>query len=51
MVAKRGMADLSTSVIELSNYLEKRISEKSADYAKVRAQNSLSLLRKSHLGQ
>ena len=32
-VPKRSMAQLSGSVIELSSYLEKRISEKSAEYA------------------
>jgi hypothetical protein len=36
-VAKRGMAGLSGSVIELSNYLEQRISQKSAEYAAVSA--------------
>ena len=35
MVAKRGMAGLSGSVIELSNYLETRISQKSTEYAAV----------------
>lgn len=35
MVAKRSMANLSGSVIELSNYLEQRISQKSAEYAAV----------------
>jgi hypothetical protein len=35
MVAKRNMAGLSGSVIELSNYLEQRISQKSAEYAAV----------------
>ena len=35
MVAKRGMADLSGSVIELSSYLEKRIAQKSTEYAAV----------------
>ena len=34
-MAKRGMAGLSGSVIELSNYLEQRISQKSAEYAAV----------------
>jgi len=34
-VAKRGMAGLSGSVIELSNYLESRISQKSSEYAAV----------------
>lgn len=34
-VAKRTMAGLSGSVIELSNYLEQRISQKSAEYAAV----------------
>jgi len=32
-VAKRGMAGLSGSVIELSNYLEQRIAQKSSEYA------------------
>mmetsp|Transcript_34444 Transcript_34444/g.71069 ORF Transcript_34444/g.71069 Transcript_34444/m.71069 type:complete len:549 (+) Transcript_34444:53-1699(+) len=32
-IAKRGMAGLSGSVIELSNYLEQRISQKSEEYA------------------
>ena len=35
MVAKRTMAGASGSVIELSNYLEQRISQKSAEYAAV----------------
>ena len=35
MVTKRGMAGASGSVIELSNYLEKRLSAKSAEYAAV----------------
>lgn len=34
-VAKRSMAGLSGSVIELSNYLETRISQKSGEYAAV----------------
>ena len=34
-MAKRSMAGLSGSVIELSNYLEQRISQKSSEYAKV----------------
>lgn len=34
MVAKRSMAGLSGSVIELSNYLEQRISQKSEEFAK-----------------
>ena len=36
-VAKRSMAGLSGSVIELSNYLETRISQKSGEYAAVSA--------------
>jgi hypothetical protein len=35
MISKRHMAGLSGSVIELSNYLEQRISQKSAEYAAV----------------
>lgn len=35
MISKRNMAGLSGSVIELSNYLEQRISQKSAEYAAV----------------
>jgi hypothetical protein len=35
MVVKRSMGNLSGSVIELSNYLEQRISQKSAEYAAV----------------
>ena len=35
-MGKRTMAGLSGSVIELSNYLEQRISQKSAEYAAVR---------------
>ena len=35
-MGKRSMAGLSGSVIELSNYLEQRISQKSAEYAAVR---------------
>jgi hypothetical protein len=35
MIAKRSMANLSGSVIELSNYLEQKISQKSAEYAAV----------------
>jgi len=35
LVAKRSMAGLSGSVIELSNYLESRISQKSTEYAAV----------------
>lgn len=34
-MGKRAMAGLSGSVIELSNYLEQRISQKSAEYAAV----------------
>jgi len=34
VMAKRSMAGLSGSVIELSNYLEQRISQKSSEYAK-----------------
>ena len=34
-MGKRSMAGLSGSVIELSNYLEQRISQKSAEYAAV----------------
>jgi hypothetical protein len=37
MVVKRGMAAASGSVIELSNYLEQRISQKAAEYAAVSA--------------
>ena len=33
MIAKRGMAGASGSVIELSNYLENRLSQKSSEYA------------------
>jgi len=33
LVAARGMANLSGSVIELSNYLEQRIAQKSSEYA------------------
>jgi hypothetical protein len=35
MIAKRSMAAASGSVIELSNYLEQRISQKAAEYAAV----------------
>ena len=38
--AVRGMAGLSGSVIELSSYLEKRISQKSAEYAAVNSLNN-----------
>lgn len=34
-MAKRSMAGASGSVIELSNYLEQRISQKSAEFAAV----------------
>lgn len=37
-MAKRSFAGLSGSVIELSNYLEQRISQKSEEYASVRFQ-------------
>ena len=36
MIARRSFAGLSGSVIELSNYLEQRISQKSEEYAAVR---------------
>ena len=36
MITRRSFAGLSGSVIELSNYLEQRISQKSEEYAAVR---------------
>lgn len=40
-VAARSMAGVSGSVIELSNFLEQRISQKSAEYAAVSPPASL----------
>lgn len=46
----RGMAGLSGSVIELSNYLEQKISQKSAEYAAVSCPYSINIFarRTSH---
>ena len=35
MVQKRALSDLSGAVVELSNYLEQRISLKTEEFAKV----------------
>lgn len=44
-VAKRGMANASGAIIELSNYLEQRISQKSAEFAAV----NFTLTKRIHL--